>query len=139
MGTRIETAMFAAHMTQTSLAEAMGVTPQAVQQWVTNKTAPKGQRLKKLVQVLGCDLNWLLTGEDYIDDQAIRPPLTHQSDDMAAGGETRPPIIDEQDWKALPPKARALVEDFLNKTSSGQLSESKIKLLQNMIDEFSQE
>lgn len=62
MSKRIESAMSAAKITQTALAESMGVTPQAVQQWVSGHTAPKGKRLEKLAMILGVKIDWLLTG-----------------------------------------------------------------------------
>lgn len=63
MNNRIEAAMRDAGHTQTSLAELMGVTPQAVQQWVKGKSHPKGERLKRLASILKADVNWLITGD----------------------------------------------------------------------------
>lgn len=53
--------------------------------------------------------------------------------------EPRPPVIDEEQWKKLPPKTKALIEDLLIKTTSGKLKESGTKLLQNTLDELSKD
>lgn len=63
--------MMAANYTQTSLATEMGITPQAVQQWIAGQTAPRGKRLEKLANVLGVSLNWLITGKQDADDDEI--------------------------------------------------------------------
>ena len=64
----IETAMRKEGINQTTLAELMGVTPQAVQQWLKEGgTNPKGKRLKKLASVLKTDINWLMSeNENHI-------------------------------------------------------------------------
>lgn len=63
MGNRINSAMKSAGLTQTSLAELMGVTPQAVQKWVKAGNGPKGSRLAKLASILKVNANWIITGE----------------------------------------------------------------------------
>lgn len=63
MSNRIESAMHKEGFTQTSLAEKLKVTPQAVQKWVSGETHPKGSRLKLLASILKADVNWLITGE----------------------------------------------------------------------------
>lgn len=47
---------------------------------------------------------------------------------------TPKPIIDEESWRELPPKTRALIEDLLNKSKSGRLTDDKIKAIQNIVD-----
>jgi SOS-response transcriptional repressor LexA len=64
MGKRIESAMLAAELNQTTLAGLMGVTPQAVQQWISGETSPKGKRLELLAEVLRVSAYWLLTGNE---------------------------------------------------------------------------
>lgn len=97
----------------------------------------------ELSYALDVEAMWLKTGKDNFAPSWL---LTGHPDtvprlesNVEPGPEARPPVIDDEAWKALPPKARALVEDFLTKTSSGKLSESGIKLLQNTIDELSKE
>lgn len=43
--------------------------------------------------------------------------------------EDRPPVIPEDLWASLPPKARALVEEIVSKSASGGLTESDLMLL----------
>lgn len=62
MGNRIESAMQKAGMNQTELAGAMKVTPQAVQQWISGSTSPKGKRLILLSTVLGVTVEHLISG-----------------------------------------------------------------------------
>ena len=79
MGNRIEAAMLNARLNQTSLAELMGVTPQAVQQWIKEGgTSPKGKRLSTLAAVLKVSVDWLITGNggDYINGEVIRRSIT---------------------------------------------------------------
>lgn len=62
MGTRIESAMQKAGLNQTELAGVMNVTPQAVQQWISGSTSPRGKRLNNLALSLGVSVDWLVTG-----------------------------------------------------------------------------
>jgi phage repressor protein C with HTH and peptisase S24 domain len=73
MGNRIEAAMLKTQppLNQTSLAEIMGVTPQAVQQWVIGKTQPRGKRLIALASALNTDVNSLMTDEDDKTSKSI--------------------------------------------------------------------
>ena len=57
-----------AKMTQEDLAEALGVTPQAVSQWEHNVTVPSTDKLAKLAAVLHTSVN-ILTGEIAIDPE----------------------------------------------------------------------
>jgi hypothetical protein len=45
-------------------------------------------------------------------------------------------IIDETAWKALSPKARAFVEDFLINASNNNLTDTKISLMHSLMDEL---
>ncbi|MBN9126445.1 MAG: helix-turn-helix transcriptional regulator, partial [Nitrosospira sp.] len=40
------------NLNQSELAELLGVTPQAVQQWESGATQPRGKRLNKIAEVL---------------------------------------------------------------------------------------
>lgn len=64
MANRIESAMKKAELNQTKLASAMNVTPQAVQQWISGITSPKGKRLSLLATVLGVSVEYLVSGID---------------------------------------------------------------------------
>jgi SOS-response transcriptional repressor LexA len=47
---------------QSELARFVGVTPQAVQQWIAGETSPRGNNLRKVAEFLGATLEYLLTG-----------------------------------------------------------------------------
>jgi phage repressor protein C with HTH and peptisase S24 domain len=79
MGKRIESAMFAAEHNQTTLAAAMGISPQAVQQWISGETSPRGMRLKKLADVLHVSISYLV--DDAHENQVIRQDLPAPTDD----------------------------------------------------------
>lgn len=44
------------------------------------------------------------------------------------------PLIEETTWNTLTPKARAFIEEFLNKAKNGALTDEMIKALQNLVD-----
>lgn len=62
---RIGVAREAKHLSQSDLAQAMGVTAQAVSQWEkqVGGTIPRPSKLKQLAEVLGVSQQWLL-GDD---------------------------------------------------------------------------
>ncbi len=62
MRDRIKQARLAKDMTQAELADAVGVSPQSVQQWETS-TEPRKNRVMKIAEILGVDVNWLLFGK----------------------------------------------------------------------------
>ncbi|MEQ5400932.1 S24 family peptidase [Providencia rettgeri] len=62
MRDRIKQARLAKDMTQAELADAVGVSPQSVQQWETS-TEPRKNRVMKIAEILGVDANWLLFGK----------------------------------------------------------------------------
>lgn len=50
-------------MTQTALAEALGVTPGAISQWESGLTRPTLDKLLRIAQILRCSVDELLQGE----------------------------------------------------------------------------
>jgi transcriptional regulator with XRE-family HTH domain len=52
------------------LAEAMGISPQQLQQYISGKREPGSRILVKLLR-LGCDINWLLGGKESIESYKI--------------------------------------------------------------------
>jgi len=55
-------------MTQADVARKVGVSSPTITQWENNQTAPKGDNLLKVSQVLGCTPDWLVTGKGHPDD-----------------------------------------------------------------------
>ena len=62
-GERIKQARIAAGLSQTRLADLLGVTRSACSQWESEQgTTPRGKRLAKLAQLLGVSYEWLAIG-----------------------------------------------------------------------------
>jgi phage repressor protein C with HTH and peptisase S24 domain len=63
-------------ISQSDLARATAVTPQSVHQWVKGESRPKGDRLKRVVEILRTNERWLLWGDGSADDVASRAKNT---------------------------------------------------------------
>src|SRR5580700_585007 len=78
---------------QSELARHAGVSPQAVQQWVAGKTAPRGNHLAKVADYLGVTRSFLLYGEQSAAGAREQPadyaPALHEGPQL--GG--RVPLI----------------------------------------------
>lgn len=69
-------------LNQSELARAMGVTPQAVQNWESGKASPRGTRLTELAKVLGVPVQELLVGpvrqgSHHCENETDPAKLTH--------------------------------------------------------------
>ncbi len=53
-----------------ALADAMGIKPQQLQQYVSGRREPGTKILRKLLQ-LGCDINWLLGGAESLESYRV--------------------------------------------------------------------
>lgn len=79
---RIKKARAGRDLTQRDLAEAVGVSPQAVQQWEKGETSPRGHRLEKLGAALGVSPQWITHGTGAGPDDGVivepvpLPPLS---------------------------------------------------------------
>jgi transcriptional regulator with XRE-family HTH domain len=89
---RIRECRKALKLSQEALAEASGVSRQAVQQWETEpdpenpevlSSAPRRTRLAKVARALGVSEEWLLTGRD--PDGQTHDPIKAQLDMFYAG------------------------------------------------------
>ncbi|RDE25296.1 helix-turn-helix domain-containing protein [Motiliproteus coralliicola] len=63
-GRRIAEARAKVKLNQSELARAMGVTPQAVQQWEEGLTSPRGNRIGKLAELLQVTPSWIQFGTE---------------------------------------------------------------------------
>lgn len=63
--------------TQSDLAQALGVTPQAVSGWERDESCPELDKISALAALLGADVNWLITGRvdlsEYCPARATLP------------------------------------------------------------------
>lgn len=70
LGDRLAAARDAAGMTQSGLAQRLGVRVKTLRDWENDVSEPRANRLQMLAALLGVSLRWLLTGEG--DD--VTPP-----------------------------------------------------------------
>jgi len=131
---RINECLLEKHAKKTELATAVKSPRATISDWTSGKTKSlSGEKLLLASAFFNVNPKWLATG------LGEKNKLKTKTSQQETNTPRKPPVIDEEEWKALPPKARALVEDFLIKSSRGELSESSIKLLQNTVDELSKE
>lgn len=67
LGERIMYARKKTGMSQIDLADALEVSRQSVSKWETGESSPEVNRLKKLSDVLGVSVDWLLSDDDIED------------------------------------------------------------------------
>ncbi|WP_342773107.1 helix-turn-helix transcriptional regulator [Pararhodobacter zhoushanensis] len=79
LGDRLAAAREAASMTQTQLAQRLGVRAKTLRDWENDVSEPRANRLQMLAAMLGVSLRWLLTGEG--DD--VTPPASEEAGDAA--------------------------------------------------------
>jgi HTH-type transcriptional regulator, cell division transcriptional repressor len=70
LGDRLAAARDASGMTQSGLAQRLGVRVKTLRDWENDVSEPRANRLQMLAALLGVSLRWLLTGEG--DD--VTPP-----------------------------------------------------------------
>ncbi|WP_370226088.1 helix-turn-helix domain-containing protein [Pararhodobacter marinus] len=63
LGDRLAAGREAASMTQSQLAQRLGVRAKTLRDWENDVSEPRANRLQMLAALLGVSLRWLLTGE----------------------------------------------------------------------------
>lgn len=117
---------------QTKLANAIGVSPQAIQYLC--KQGKHSVHSVKIADYLNINPKWLTEGigpmENIVsqDNQTSKHIKESKSEYIY--------IVDQTEWKALPPQVRALIEDLINKTQNGLLTSNQIKIIQNILDDL---
>ncbi|MFT7147086.1 MAG: transcriptional regulator with XRE-family HTH domain, partial [Yoonia sp.] len=61
-GDRLAAAREAAGLSQTSLADKLGVKPGTMESWENDAKEPRANRLQMISGILGVSMSWLLTG-----------------------------------------------------------------------------
>lgn len=74
MGKLIAEARRSAGIRQEDLAQAVGVTVNAVQQWEAGRTTPRGSRLQAIAAALGKSPAWFLGGDEHDTVRAVIHP-----------------------------------------------------------------
>lgn len=91
VGARIAEAIEAQGVTQQAVADHLGITHSAVNQWISKDAGPKRTRLQKVAEFLRVRLDWLLTGEGEMSDSIVvvgkvgAGAQIHSIDDHALG------------------------------------------------------
>jgi len=70
IGGRIAEARTAAGLNQSQLAAKIGVTPQSIQHWENDRTAPRGNRIEELAKTLEVTPEWLTFGSSTAPEGA---------------------------------------------------------------------
>ena len=119
-----------------------GINPQALTGWVTSGRVDKNNMVV-LSNETDYQLHWLITGKGPKHKVIGNLAATLEGVSGALQGQidaqAKPPIIDDDTWKSLPPKNRALIEDLLIGSTSGKLKEDHVKVIQNMLDALSKD
>jgi transcriptional regulator with XRE-family HTH domain len=129
LANRIDQTMKERGFSQDQLAEKSGVTQTTIHKLTTGK-ALESRKLSNIADALGVNTDWLAKGKG--NKYAGRVNESDGEYDLIA----RPPVIDEEAWKALHPQTRAFFEVFLNKSASGQITLDHVKLMHNLVDEL---
>lgn len=101
LGDRIRKARENAGLTQTELAEAVGVRYQSVQQWEANATAPTRARMAKLAAALGVSVSYIEFGVSAVAEEPRAHSMTDEAREIAVA------------WDALHPAKRKLYRDAI--------------------------
>ena len=64
LGERISNARMVMGLSQKQLASLVGVNKSSIENWETDRIAPRANRLNQLAGVLGVSITWLLSGEE---------------------------------------------------------------------------
>jgi transcriptional regulator with XRE-family HTH domain len=113
---RLKEALKAGGMSNADLANAIGVTVQAVSKWL-KKGGISQQRLPTVARVLGVSLEWLLTGAD-------RPPTTEDLTQL------------QQLYTAASAEVRKLIDTVLQRAYQGELSNGLAGAVRQLLNEL---
>lgn len=103
---------------------ASGVAATSVRRFMLEEAAAQIDSVEKVAHIFdirACDI--------------LDPDLTRrlQTGEPLRMGEPKPPVMAEDDWKALSPRARALVEELCSAALGGQISDEDITWLHNSL------
>ena len=113
---RLKEALKASGLSNAELANAIGVTVQAVSKWL-NKGGISQQRLPAVARVLGVSLEWLLMGVD-------RPPASQDLTQV------------QQLYTAASAEVRQLIDTVLQRAQQGDLSNGLAGAVRQLLNEL---
>ncbi|HSE12301.1 MAG TPA: helix-turn-helix transcriptional regulator [Rudaea sp.] len=121
LASRIRSARRAAKLSQTALAEQVGVTPSAAAQWEhPHGTSPGLQRLQAIASATGVTFQWLAvgSGERRRRQVQIEDSVPALRLDVFAQDSTEETLL--QRFRALSPRGRQLLSAFLEELRLGR-------------------
>ena len=80
---RIKASMYAAEMSQTDVARAVGYTPTGVWNWLQGNTFPRGETLSALAGILNVSEDWLRDGVMTVTPDEAIPDAEPEAETMA--------------------------------------------------------
>lgn len=101
-----------------------GVGPSGIRRFQNGEVAAQIDSVEKVAKAFklrACDI----LDPDLLKRLAAGEPLRM--------GEPRPPVMPDAEWRAMSPRARALVEDLCARTLAGQLQEGDIAWLHDSL------
>jgi transcriptional regulator with XRE-family HTH domain len=110
---RIRVARRDSKLTQSALAELVGVTPSAAAQWEhPNGTSPGTPRLQEIAVATGVNFEWLATGRGVRRQRRPHPDsITARKLDVYAQGWTEETLLER--FRLLSPRAKQMLVNLL--------------------------
>lgn len=122
-GDRIAKARAAKGMSQSELARALGVKPQAVQAWESGRTAPRSSRLQQVAQLLNVSIGHLLCEPD----DGVSKDTKRQAQQSSFALETLKNL-----QGVATPRTLAVLDRIERAAKDGRLHESDLVLLEEI-------
>ncbi len=135
---RLRAAMDQAGVSNTELAQHIGVSGQAVGKWLKKGTIKK-DHLPVIAKLTGVDFQWLSTGEGTLSAEIPEIGFNLGIQDSVGEYSTTSLITPDMIKPLLPSTgigALLIVTDLLNDLRSGHLSESDLNTLKPVINKF---
>jgi len=129
LANRIDATMKERGYSQDQLAEKSGVSQTTIHKLIAGK-ALESRKLSNIADALNVNTDWLAKGKGSKYAGRVNE-MVGDYNKIA-----RPPVIDDESWKALPPQIRAFFEVLLNKSASGKITLDHVKLMHNLVDEL---
>ncbi|MGY8903223.1 MAG: hypothetical protein ACKVIH_01580 [Burkholderiales bacterium] len=107
------------------LGQAAGIGPSNIRRFQHAEVAPQIDSVEKVAKA------FKLRACDLLDPDLLRRLKAGEPLRLA---EPKPPTMSEEDWRALSPRARALVEDICARSLAGSLADADIKWLHDSLE-----
>lgn len=128
-----------------TFSERLGVSESQLSQWAKGAAnsatgKPRGMRTdtaQRIEAAGGKPPGWL----DQPHERGEHPsspvvPHPQAGPTLEQAPASRPPVITEDEWKSLSPRARALVEDTARQAQAGRLTDQQVKVLHDLLEQI---